>query len=189
MKKVLVLLVMVLCFLSTSVHAAVIVETKRIEPIQGRDGITYLVDENSCTISDSQHEYQFSVTESGAGQSIEITYPDGSTYWESGKEGNYTMGWSDDYLAFTAENDKGYAPGEILCEVYRSEMPKHERKNVWPCIIGFILGLFSLVKPEYAWYLQYGWRFKNAEPSDAAIMVERIVGVVLLILVGLYIMI
>ena len=43
-------------------------------------------------------------------------------------------------------------------------------------VIAIILGIISLVSPETAWYLSYGWRYKNAEPSDVALIMERIGG-------------
>ncbi|MCL2313478.1 MAG: hypothetical protein FWC41_13560 [Firmicutes bacterium] len=47
-------------------------------------------------------------------------------------------------------------------------------------IIG--IGVLSLVSPETAWKIGYGWRYKNAEPSDFALIFYRIIGVVLIIL-------
>lgn len=50
--------------------------------------------------------------------------------------------------------------------------------------IGFLFiisGLFAAISPYSAWYLSYGWRFKDAEPSELALSTERIVGIVLVI--------
>lgn len=38
------------------------------------------------------------------------------------------------------------------------------------------VGIFNLVSPYSAWYLEYGWRYKNAEPSDLALQVCRVSG-------------
>lgn len=56
---------------------------------------------------------------------------------------------------------------------------------------GFLLmlfGLFSTLFPYPAWYLSIGWRIKDAEPSEAALFMNRAVGVVAAI-VGLIIMV
>ena len=45
-----------------------------------------------------------------------------------------------------------------------------------------ITGLISVIKPKAMWYLSNGWRYKNAKPSDAALLVNRIAGILLLIL-------
>ncbi len=185
MRKIAVLLVLAVLVLTSIASASHDVVIERVELIEGRDGSTYLVDENTDTISCGGIEYKFSV--SGNGESIEITYPDGSTYWESGRNSAYSAGWSDDYIAFTEENEKNYKPGDILCDVYRSENPVRERKSFWRILIGSILGLFSLLLPEAAWYLHIGWKIKDAEPSDAAIIMERIGGGILVALVILYI--
>ncbi|MBD7970585.1 DUF6199 family natural product biosynthesis protein [Paenibacillus gallinarum] len=44
-----------------------------------------------------------------------------------------------------------------------------------------IVGLVAAISPYSAWYLSVGWKFKDAEPSDLALGVERIVGIVLVI--------
>ena len=41
-----------------------------------------------------------------------------------------------------------------------------------------LLGLFAVLSPKNIWYLSWGWRYKGAEPSDAALMLERLGGVV-----------
>lgn len=51
-----------------------------------------------------------------------------------------------------------------------------------------VMGIFQLVSPQTAWYLSYGWRYKNAEPSDIALVMERMGGVVAII-VGIIILI
>lgn len=49
-------------------------------------------------------------------------------------------------------------------------------------VIVIILGIIELASPQTAWYLSYGWRYKNAEPSEAALIIERIGGVIGIIL-------
>ena len=51
-----------------------------------------------------------------------------------------------------------------------------------PCIglfgLVFILfGLFAAIKPEIAWQLREGWKFRNAEPSDLSLAMTRIGGI------------
>lgn len=45
-----------------------------------------------------------------------------------------------------------------------------------------ILSIFTIVKPEVAWYLSTGWKLRDAEPSDLALAVNRVSGVVLSII-------
>ena len=42
------------------------------------------------------------------------------------------------------------------------------------------LGAFNALAPKAAWYLSHGWRYKNAEPSEAALFFSRAGGVVLI---------
>ncbi len=43
-------------------------------------------------------------------------------------------------------------------------------------LILILLGIFNMAAPEAAWYLEYGWRFRDAEPSEAALLFARIGG-------------
>lgn len=47
------------------------------------------------------------------------------------------------------------------------------------------LGTLAVVNPRLAWYLSDGWKFRDAEPSDAALVMARIGGVVT-VLIGLF---
>jgi uncharacterized protein YjeT (DUF2065 family) len=58
--------------------------------------------------------------------------------------------------------------------------------NLIPFIF-IILGLLNIIYPKASWYMRYGWQFKNAEPSDAALVMSRIGGV-FAILIGLFIL-
>ena len=50
-----------------------------------------------------------------------------------------------------------------------------------------IIGLCNLCRPEEMWHLNTGWQFKDAEPSEEAILWCRIGGVIAII-VGFVVM-
>lgn len=52
--------------------------------------------------------------------------------------------------------------------------------GIFGCLF-IISGLIAAISPYSAWYLSYGWRFKDAEPSDLALGAERIIGILLVI--------
>lgn len=45
-------------------------------------------------------------------------------------------------------------------------------------LILMVFGIISAVSPQSAWYISIGWKFKDAEPSDAALAMHRITGVI-----------
>lgn len=49
------------------------------------------------------------------------------------------------------------------------------------CIIA---GLINAISPETGWYLSRGWQYKDAEPSEAALLWGRAGGVIA-ILIGI----
>lgn len=44
-------------------------------------------------------------------------------------------------------------------------------------LLFIVIGLINAISPATGWYLSYGWRYKDAEPSDAALILGRIGGV------------
>ncbi|TFB19561.1 hypothetical protein E3U55_10390 [Filobacillus milosensis] len=58
-------------------------------------------------------------------------------------------------------------------------------------LIGFILilvGILSATFPYAAWYLEIGWKLHDTEPSEFALIANRVIGVFISI-VGLFILI
>ena len=53
--------------------------------------------------------------------------------------------------------------------------------NILVGLVAIVIGLINVISPETGWYLSHGWRFKDAEPSDASLTLGRIGGVVAII--------
>ena len=49
-------------------------------------------------------------------------------------------------------------------------------------IICLVIGAFNLFFPYGAWYLGYGWKFRDAEPSDLMLTMTRIGGILIVII-------
>ncbi len=138
------------------------------------NGITYVVDTAEETIFDGKNTYHFEFSGGASSYAIKIIYPDGSTYRcsESG-----IISWSDDY------DDDRYASGFTLCNVLSERAPKEaEPGKILGAIVLVAVGVFNIASPYVAWYLEYGWRYENAEPSDAALLFHRVVGVIAIVI-------
>ncbi len=134
-------------------------------------GTAYWVDTEAGTVSDGVHTYGYTFSGDTASYQVDITYPDGSTYWFTMQNGHGAGGWSDDY------DRERYVDGDTLCEVIRQTAPEPERNR--PVLLILLLaavGAFNLAAPRAAWYAEWGWRFKEAEPSDTALTLHRVSG-------------
>lgn len=143
-------------------------------------GTDYVVDPDNGTIYDGSHTYKYVLYESSRGYTINITYPDGSTYWwNAEKSSNVTTGyggWSDDY------DFSRYADGQTLCDILEEKMPCEKgSENILLTFLLFAVGIFNTLWPHAAWYLEYGWRFKNAEPSDLVLGLNRFGGIIAIV--------
>lgn len=49
-------------------------------------------------------------------------------------------------------------------------------------VILLIIGIVNTAAPRFSWYLKDGWKFKDAEPSDGALALIRIGGIVALVI-------
>lgn len=147
-------------------------------------GVT--VDFENGTVFDGTNTYRFTFSGDREDYGVRITYPDGSTYWwnKSGSVGS--GGWSDDYV------EGRYISGDILCELIASKAarprdPANPAKVVF-ALLAIAIGAFSAASPRTAWYWSYGWRYKDAEPSDLALSAERVGGVIAIV-VGVFLLI
>ena len=140
-----------------------------------RDGIDYTVDTENGTVSDGQYLYTYVVSGSSSRYVTIITYPNGAQYsWTQSSNGG-SGGWGDDYDPVT------YTDGGILLDVLSASAPKEYNSNPLLGLLLIALGAWYAFAPYSAWFFSYGWRYKDAEPSDAALGISRIVGIAVII--------
>lgn len=140
-------------------------------------GNKYTVDTVQKTVSDGENVYHYKATGGASSFDVTITYPNGATYSFNQSGGMGMSSWSDDYT------EDVYTPGDILVEVLQAEAPK--RFNSEKILAGLILiavGIFDVLVPKATWYLGYGWRYKDAQPSDAALAFARIGGAIAMVI-------
>ena len=141
-----------------------------------KNGTKFEVDTEKHTIFDGTHTYEYEFSGNSSDYTVDITYPDGSSYWWKMSGSSGYGGWSEDY------NTDKYADGGMLCDVLLENVPKAPSAkkvgNIFVSIILVLLGIFSIAAPETVWYLEHGWRYKDAEPSDLALGMNRVGGVV-----------
>ena len=168
MKKLLVMLLSALMLLSLCACS----DTGGVYTVE-MAGKTFEVDTVNSTIFDGTHTYQYTFMGDAESYSFDVTYPNGSTYyWDySGSVGH--GGWSEDY------DEDLYVDGDTLCEVVAEKAPTPigSWKIIVPVLLMLIGGL-NAAAPRAAWQLEYGWRYKNAEPSPAALTLNRVGGII-----------
>ena len=141
-----------------------------------KEGKTFEVNSEDGTIFDGTHTYEYTFSGDSSSYRINITYPNGSSYYwnHSGYSGH--GGWSDDY------DESLYVSGDTLCDVIVSKAPDPSNPSKVVAIILLIaIGTFNAAAPGAAWHLEYGWRYKNAEPSDLALGLNRVGGIAAII--------
>lgn len=52
-------------------------------------------------------------------------------------------------------------------------------------VILILIGLFHIIFPKAAWFMEIGWKIKDGEPSDFYLIFSRAIGVILCI-VGIF---
>ena len=133
---------------------------------------------SSGTIEAGENEYAFAYDMSGA---LTIRYPNGSVF-------TLVNGGAAASLEYDGEEfrSKGYLDGlslvwglESALEQARGTSGKNSPSPLLAMVLSS-LGLWNLLAPRSVWYLSSGWRYKNVEPSDGAIIVYRLGGVALL---------
>ncbi len=158
-------------------------QTANVYTVTQNNEETYTVDRVRKTVACHGVVYQFKITRSDERSvDLDITYPDGSTYYWSQTDGLYRDGWSDDYDPLA----RGYVPGCMLRIILMKEVRPSGQMVAGPELrVAFLLlavGALLAFVPWAAWMLAYGWRFEDAEPSDSALTATRILGVTLIVI-------
>lgn len=137
-------------------------------------GLTYVVNPVEQTITLGKKLYTYSLE----GDSVTIQFPDGKTL-----RGDYSGG---NGLAIVGSLDEQISMYSFeLFDVLEDE---YERKNTYHgpnwLLVLFLLGMgaWNAFSPETSWYVSYGWRYKDAEPSNFALAANRVIGVGLIII-------
>lgn len=140
-------------------------------------GGTYTVDKENQTITYDGATIQVEMLSgSGGGYEVTFTYPDGSTYWwDQSSSGMGAGGWSDDY------DSERYVDGWTLIGVVDKAWSNQgggggASGSVLAGLLLILFGAVGVVEPKAIWYLNSGWRYKDAEPSDLALLVHRFGG-------------
>lgn len=144
-----------------------------------KNGIIFEVDKENSTISDGSNKYNYNFVGDDSDYRVSITYPDGSSYWWDMNGYSGSGGWSENY------DPEKYADGDVLTDVLLEKAPKaskHSGGNILVIFLLFVLGIFNITSPYAAWYLEYGWRYKDAQPSDAALDFNRLSGAALIVI-------
>ncbi len=131
---------------------------------------TITVNPEEKTILDGTDVYTYQTEKSGSGTSYVIDYPNGAVYhWTAGKNGG-AGGWSGDY------DDQTYISGNILVWAIEENQPREKIGNVFLGLLLVGVGALNFFLPELPFRLKYGWRFRDAEPSDAYLTMAKIGG-------------
>ena len=145
------------------------------------DGHALVVDFQAGTITCEGEVYSFAIQ----GDSIRIDYPNGVSFVRTG---NATAGYGPVDQPFSTA---GYLSEDTLFKALEGG----DTEGGWRpgsyaplALLLLPLGIFSLAKPERAWYVSWGWRYKNAKPSRRGAPAQRLEGVVLVV-IGIVVMV
>jgi hypothetical protein len=113
------------------------------------------------------------------GGNITITYPNGAVWIESPTSTGAVISWDDNY------DPQRYIEGDVLARYLEEAHRPRSREGIvgigFACLIMAAVGVVMFVVPEELIEMKYGWRFKNAEPTEFAIWEVRIGGIIVVV--------
>lgn len=113
------------------------------------------------------------------GGNITITYPNGAVWIESPTSTGAVISWDDNY------DPQRYIEGDVFVPYLKQAYMPQYREGIggigFACLIMAAVGVVMFVVPEELIEMKYGWRFKNAEPTEFAVWEVRIGGIVVVI--------
>lgn len=128
---------------------------------------SFTIDTEARTITKDEDVYHYSLS----GDTVRFIYPNSAVYRWTYLDMGGCDGGTDDYAPIR------YAKGDTLLDLLDVKPPRTAGGgNGFAGILLAFLGSLNLLAPRVSWYLRYGWRFKDAEPSDAALVFTHISG-------------
>ena len=113
------------------------------------------------------------------GGNITITYPNGATWIESPTSTGAAISWDDNY------DPQRYIEGDVLARYLEEAHRPRSREGIvgigFACLIMATVGVVMFAVPEELIEMKYGWRFKNAEPTEFAVWEVRIGGIIVVV--------
>ncbi len=87
-------------------------------------------------------------------------------------------------MAPMSANGDDIAKADEAYRIWQGIHPPERTRTVpvWAAVLLLGVGVFNLANPRLAWYLADGWKFKDAEPSDLALGVTRLMGALAVVL-------
>lgn len=119
------------------------------------------------------------------GYRYEVTFENGNHYYF---ERSGASGHGGGSLELTTE--ERHLAEEAIDQYEKIHQSARSRQQSSGNPIGLLfifIGLFGVVSPHSAWYLEVGWKLRDAEPSEFALIAHR-VGGAFIVLIGLFIL-
>lgn len=155
------------------------------------NGVSYYVNPEAQTITAQGHEYYYRYIDHDDRRGVSITYPNGTVVTDS-----YSTSSGMGGVSFSSMDMNGYADCYDLLDVVPEQVQEEEKGEMIQLIFLGIpligLGWWEAACPDTHWNWMYGWRYRNAEPSDEALGRIMAVGYleiafgVILILIGIF---
>ena len=127
-------------------------------------------------ITSDKGVYTFSYSNDGT---LSITYPNGFLYTQRSINGGTSSSFDDEAVSL------GYIDGMSLGRAINaaSDRGATNAKAVSPIVsvLLLVLGALFIFAPKGLWWISRGWMYKNVEPSDLALGMYRVIGVVVVI--------
>ena len=144
--------------------------------VDGKEGtLEYSPESRSKgTVTVGEDVYTFEYKSDGY---AEVTYEDG-TVWSARYDEGFIMTGS--YRSPDGESTEqgSRTAGDMILSAVESAEPA-EKKGQSPLLYALlvIIGAFMAIWPKALWYVKYGFRYKDAEPSEASLFFIRAGGV------------
>ncbi|WP_096154010.1 DUF6199 family natural product biosynthesis protein [Bacillus sp. FJAT-45066] len=153
--------------------------------------ITAVAESDSRVVVIDGQEFTVTASVSSIGYGYTVLAPDGTKYsYNCNTVGTNMSTCSGKFIGendFTMEEDrimmermdKAISEYELTYGVPREEKSKSSSGNFFTGLLAIAVGAFLTFAPRSAWYLEIGWKLKDSEPSEAAILMNVFGGIIL----------
>lgn len=151
-----------------------------IQTVQWMDR-TYEINRTDCTIACGDEVCRYRIESDGSKTTYTILYDDGSEYYMVWEDYVGYGGWNQQYT------DNHHSSGGDFIDVLKENQPKLQPGGLrlsdhflWGLLV-IVIGVITVCAPYGAWFLEHGMYYKDAEPSEIALNLIRVGGVLMIV--------
>lgn len=151
--------------------------------IEGMDvnGVQYCIHLEKQTAKIAENEFSYSLTGDYEAYNLSVIGPNKERIeFQGGESGS--AGRFGDGIDFKILDQVHILENVLVENVLKPSQSSHNFGSIIVGVFFIGIGILYAINPRFVFDISEGWRYKNLEPSDLALTINRVIGIVIIVI-------